>query len=160
MTSSADVAAAATMDIEAVMENLQRVQQRQRINEQKSDEVMEGDMRGSGDDLSDRAERQRSYSPSSQKADDDSADDERTELGSPGMMKNNDDARSTEADKSSSLIAQQVALAAALANRGGHQNGGSIPPALSALMPHSMLQQFGQFQANVEPSQLPQASIN
>ena len=159
-TSSADMAAAATMNIEAVMENLQRVQHQQRLREQKkSDEAIENDVRCSGDDYSDEPERRRSLSSNSPKGDE-SADEDRNDIGSPGIIKDDDDLsrRSPDSEKSS-LIAQHVALAAALAQRGNPQNGNTIPPALSALMPHAMLQQFGQFPGGMDSSQIPQVKL-
>ena len=157
--SSADVAAT-TMNIEAVMENLQRVQHQQRLREQKkNEEALESEVRCSGDDYSDGAERQRSFSSNSPKGDE-SLDDDRNDDASPGMIKDDDDLGRTSPESEKSLMAQQVALAAAaLAQRSNPQNGGSIPTALSALMPHTMLQQFGQFPGNFDPSQLPQVKL-
>ena len=148
------------MDIEAVMENLHRVQHQQRMREKKSDDVIDNDVRCSGDDFSDEAERRRSFSPNSPKGDE-SPDEDRNEVDSPGMLKDDDDLsrRSPDSEKSA-LIAQQVAIAAALAQRGNPPNGGSIPPALSALMPHTMLQQFSQFPGGLDPTQLPQVNAD
>jgi len=158
-TSSADMAAAATINIDAVMENLQRVQHQQRLREQKkNDDVIENDVRCSGDDFSDEVERRRSFSPNSPKGDE-SPDEDRHDISSPGMMKDDDMGRRSPDSDKSALFAQQVAIAAALSQRGNPQNGNSIPSGLSALIPHTMLQQFGQFPGGLDPSQLPQVKI-
>ena len=141
------------------MENLQRAQQQQRLK--KNDNVIDGDMRCNGDDFSEAPEQRRSFS-TSPKEDEEFVDEDRNEMGSPEGLKDDDDVRPRSADleKSPSVIAQHVALAAALAQRGSSQNGSSISPALSALIPHTVLQQFGHFQGNLDPSQLPQVRPN
>lgn len=142
------------VNIEAVMEKLQRAQQQQRLK--KGDDVMDADMRCNGDDYSDVVDQRRSFS-NSPKEGNDSHDDDRNEMRTPEDIKDDEDLtdRSPEMNKSPALIAQQVALAAALAQRGNPQNGSTIPPSLSALFPHTVLQQFGHFQNNFDPSQLP-----
>ncbi|XP_076817526.1 protein dead ringer homolog isoform X1 [Clavelina lepadiformis] len=156
VASAADVSAT-TMKLEAVMENFQRHHQQRILDQQKSDDVIHADVRCNGDDFSDNPVRRRSFS-SSPKAANDSADDDGNDVASPGIMREDDDVisqerRSPDPEKSSALIAQQVAFAAALAQRASPDGNLS---SLSSLMPQAMMQQFGQFQSNFDPSQLPQ----
>jgi len=161
------------MKLEAVMENLQRQHQQRLINQQKSDDIIKGDTRCNGDNYSDSSDHgRRSYSdsPKGPVGGDDSCDEERQDVTSPMRMSKHDDDDddvanercSPTSDRSSALMAQQMAFAAALAHhRSSPENG--IPSSLSNFMPQAMLQQLGQFQtslANFDPSQLPQVTWN
>nr|CAB3222865.1 DRIL1/2 protein dead ringer homolog [Phallusia mammillata] len=157
---SANNVSAATMKLEAVMENLQRQHQQRLIEQHKVDDVMTG-----GDDFSDSSDhRRRSYSESPKGGSggaDESGDEDGRQHSPMGMMKDDDDVTngggSPVSERSSALMAQQVAFAAALAQRSSPES--NAPASLNSFMPQAMLQQFGQFQNNLasfDPSQLPQ----
>uniref|UniRef100_H2ZB60 ARID domain-containing protein n=1 Tax=Ciona savignyi TaxID=51511 RepID=H2ZB60_CIOSA len=140
LTSHSSPGNVSAMKLEAVMENLQR---HRLLGQHKNDDVISNDVRC--DEFSD--DRQRSFSESP-KAHEDSADEDR--MTSP--IREDDDVpegRSPECDKSA-LLTQQMAFAAALAQRGSPDNN------LSNLMPQAMMQHFGQFPGSFDPSQLPQ----
>nr|NP_001071682.1 protein dead ringer homolog [Ciona intestinalis]Q4H3P5.1 RecName: Full=Protein dead ringer homolog [Ciona intestinalis]BAE06382.1 dead ringer homolog [Ciona intestinalis] len=147
LTSSPGNVSAATMKLEAVMENLQRQHQQRMMEQHKNDDVISNDVRC--DDFSDGGERQRSYSGSPKE----DSDEDRNDMTSPMMRDDDDvmqsDGRSPEPDKTS-LITQQMAFAAALAQRS------SPDGSLSSLVPQAMMQHFGQFPASFDASQLPQ----
>lgn len=161
---SANNVSAATMKLEAVMENLQRQHQQRMLEQHKADDVMVGDV-SRCDDFSDSSDhRRRSYSESPKGgagADDSADEDGRQDISSPIGMKDEEDGvnggGSPAAERSLALMGQQVAFAAALAQRSSPES--NMPNSLNSFMPQAMLQQFGQFQnnlANFDPSQLPQ----